>query len=95
MHSSKSLRASVGRSAPSQLIVESLEQRMLFAVDVTLDGAQRFQTIEGFGSAISDFAPGTTKYVTDAWQNMYYQDLGDSILRVSMNNQVAAGPDEG
>jgi len=88
------LRASRARtSLASHMTVEELESRTLFAVDITLDGAQRFQTIEGFGSAIADYAPGTTKYNTSAWQDMYYQDLGNSLLRVSMFNTVADGPD--
>jgi len=87
---SQSYRKSFTRSP---VAVETLEKRLLFAVDITLDGAQRFQTIEGFGSALADYNPGPNKYVTDAWQNMFFQDLGSSILRVSMFNQVAGGPD--
>ena len=63
-------------------------------VGITVNTGQQFQTIEGFGTALSSETP--------VWQpqllQMYTQDLGASILRVPLMpdilpNQVTLGPD--
>src|SRR5436190_4715114 len=61
--------------------IEGLEQRMLLAVDLAIDVDTRFQQIDGFGTAVSGF-PGQTD---PTYQNMYFQDIGSSILRVPID----------
>ena len=63
-------------------------------VNITVNTSQTFQTIEGFGTALSSETP--------VWEpqllQMYTQDLGATILRVPLMpdilpNQVTLGPD--
>ena len=61
---------------------------------VTVDITHRFQTIEGFGTALASDTPTWTPQL----QNLYAQDLGASILRVALRpdllpQQVTLGPD--
>ncbi len=72
-------------------LIEGLEQRMLLAADVTIDAGTRYQTIDGFGSALAFWL--TSPYNQTAWQNMYYQDLGSSMLRVDMRASALEGSD--
>jgi O-glycosyl hydrolase len=63
-------------------------------VSITVNTATKFQTIEGFGTALFSESP-----VWDPrYLQMYDQDLGASILRIPLNpdilpNQVTLGPD--
>lgn len=81
----------VSSRSSSASSVESLEGRVLFAIDVTIDAATRYQTIDGFGTALESWH--ASPYATAAWQDMYYQDLGSSILRIALEPTVAAGSD--
>ncbi len=74
------------RSHPYRLqavLLETFESRHLFAsVGVTVDLSTAYQTIDGFGTA----QYGTTFgfYETDAYQQMYFSDLGASMLRIAL-----------
>ena len=55
------------------------------AVDVTIDGAKRFQTIEGFGTCLNAWTRRFTDlYRTEAFQKIYVQQVGCNMLRVNM-----------
>lgn len=63
-------------------------------VAITVNAATRYQTIQGFGTALGSDSPVWTSQL----QNIYTQDLGASILRVPLTpdivpNQVTFGPD--
>src|SRR5690242_8151332 len=62
--------------------VEHLEGRQMLAVDITVNTMQRFQPIDGFGSSIASY---NGSVYTSAWADMFYQDLGASILRMDLN----------
>jgi O-glycosyl hydrolase len=100
--SSPALRRRSGRARGARMFVagsvavaalEILEPRQLLAatVDVAIDTRQHFQSIDGFGTALAWWVKDP--YTTDAWQKMYYQDLGSSMLRVDINIKSLAGPD--
>ncbi len=63
-------------------------------VSITVSNSQRFQTIQGFGTALYSESPvWDTRYLQE-----YTKDLGASILRIPLNpdilpNQVTLGPD--
>jgi len=63
-------------------------------VNITVDTSTRFQTIEGFGTALAQGTPTFSSQLL----NMYTQDLGLSILRVPLDpnvipGQITLGPD--
>src|SRR5256885_6199568 len=62
----------------------------MMAVDVTVNPLQRFQPIDGFGSAMASYVGGL---YNDAWSDMFYKDLGASILRMDLNVNALRGPD--
>src|ERR1700743_575786 len=59
-------------------------------VNVTIDINQRFQTIQGFGTAMSYWVDAP--YSDPGWTKMYYQDLGCSMLRIDLNLNALRGP---
>ena len=62
---------------------ESFEPRRLFAnIGVTIDPDQVYQTIDGFGSA--QYGTTLNYYNTDAYKQMFYEELGASMLRVAL-----------
>lgn len=71
--------------------IESLEGRALLAIDLAINAATRYQTIDGFGTALSGWKPAL--YSDPAFANMYYQDLGVSALRVALDIGALAGTD--
>jgi O-glycosyl hydrolase len=71
--------------------IERLECRRLLAVNVVIDANQRFQEIDGFGSALAWWT--NSPYDQAAWRDMYFRDLGSSILRVDINIKSLSGPD--
>ena len=54
-----------------------------------MDPSIRHQTMDGFGSSIMTWWDAGPFY-TEAWQRMYYEDLGASMLRMDMNANVFA-----
>ncbi|HEY1694007.1 MAG TPA: MYXO-CTERM sorting domain-containing protein [Polyangiaceae bacterium] len=81
--SSRSLRVSLG-------VLGVLGAALLFpavasAQTVTVDGSKRFQTIDGFGTCLS----GTEGKQT-WWQQLYYEDLAASMVRVDITPTFAA-----
>jgi O-glycosyl hydrolase len=70
-------------------MIESLESRVMLSVSVAIDASQHFQTIEGFGSTVTDDAALAE---SPAYQKMYYQDLGSSILRLPIRLDALTGP---
>ena len=72
------------------VFVEQLEARQLLSVGVTIDTDARFQTIDGFGSSIAGWVHGI--YDRDDWRNMFYQDLGASVLRIDLNASALLAP---
>lgn len=75
----------------SRCLFESLEHRQLLAVNVAINAAQRFQTIDGFGTSMAWWVPGV--YDQAAWTDAYYKDLGSSMLRVDLNINALPGSD--
>src|SRR3954468_9246557 len=73
------------------MFFEPLEPRQLLAVNVSIDTAQRYQTIDGFGTSMAWWVPGV--YEQSAWQDAFYKDLGSSILRVDLNINALPGSD--
>ncbi len=71
----------IGRSFRS--IIEPLETRTFFAVDLIIDANQKFQTIDGFGTSIAGWVDGV--YENSTFYDMYWKDLGSSMLRVALN----------
>lgn len=63
-------------------------------VNLTVDTSTRYQTIDGFGTALASESPTWTPQM----QNLYTQDLGASMLRVPLSSdvlpsQITLGPD--
>ena len=57
----------------------------VLAVDIAIDGAKRFQTIEGFGTCLNAWTRRFTDlYRTEAFQKIYVQQVGCNMLRVTM-----------
>ncbi len=55
------------------------------AVDVTVDGGRRYQTIEGFGTCLIAWTDSFRKlYRTENFQRLYVKDVGCNMLRVNM-----------
>ena len=55
------------------------------AVGVTVDGAERYQTIEGFGTCLIAWnGRFRDLYRTEAFQKRYVEGVGCNILRVNM-----------
>src|SRR5437667_3726135 len=57
--------------------MQTLEQRRMLAVDVAIDVDTRFQQIDGFGTAISDY----TGQSDPNYQTMFFQDMRSSMMR--------------
>jgi O-glycosyl hydrolase len=72
-------------------IIELLEQRTLLSVNVAINASQQYQKIEGFGTSL---ASAPSLYESAAYQKMYYQDLGASMLRVNLRLDALEGPDQ-
>lgn len=63
------------------------------AVDITVDGNQRFQTIEGFGTCLVAWRDEFRQlYRNPAFQRIYVNDLGMNMLRVNMWGPVYDKP---
>jgi len=76
-----------GRSAGLAVVVaavEALERRQLFAVDVTIDAAETFQTIDGFGTMATPYSPAKAE--------LLYRDFGASIVRTAVDVAVLRAP---
>src|SRR5690242_8570054 len=77
------------------LLVETgLTQGQTQPLNLTVDTSVRYQTITGFGTALSSLSPTWQPQM----QQLYTQDLGASMLRVPMNDdilpgQITFGPD--
>jgi O-glycosyl hydrolase len=56
--------------------------RAAWAVNITVDTGTRHQTIEGLGTCLCFWI--SDPYSTSAFQEMYYQDLGCSVLRMEL-----------
>ncbi|HEY2587029.1 MAG TPA: hypothetical protein VGI81_14885 [Tepidisphaeraceae bacterium] len=77
------------RAADDGSAIELLERRVLLSVDVAINAAQQFQQIQGFGTSLAD---AWSLYESPAYQKMYYQDLGSSMLRVNLRLDALEGP---
>src|SRR6184192_2430719 len=80
------------RIPSTAMLFEALEPRQLLAVGVTVNAAQRFQTIDGFGTTMAWWVPGI--YDNPAWSDAYYKDLGSSMLRMDLNLNALLGPNK-
>src|SRR5438552_2686649 len=69
---------------------EPLEVRRLMAVNIAIDATQRFERMQGFGTSIAAYTPGL---YNSAWTDMYFQDLGSSMLRMDLNINALRGAD--
>jgi glucuronoarabinoxylan endo-1,4-beta-xylanase len=59
--------------------------RQAWAVDVTVDAARHYQTIEGFGTCLVAWSDRFRKlYRTEDFQRLYVINLGCNMLRVNM-----------
>ncbi len=63
-------------------------------VRVTVNPAHTHQTIEGFGSCIIDFTDSPAFYADSAWHDTIVNDLGMSILRMSIPQELEAINDD-
>src|SRR5256885_12357142 len=69
---------------PARAAVEALEQRtLLTAVTVNINTAQKFQTIEGFGAAMTPWEL-KAEYTTPAFFDAIVNDLGASMARAAI-----------
>src|SRR5437879_7922101 len=64
---------------------------------VSVNAQDRHQTIDGFGTALSWWTD--QPYDSSAWQSMYYQDMGSSMLRTdlpltALSSDGAANPSD-
>ena len=67
----------------------------VLAVDIIIDGAKSFQTIDGFGTCLNAWTPRFTDlYRTEAFQKIYVQQVGCNMLRVNMWGPVYEKPTE-
>ena len=65
------------------------------AVDVTVDGGRRYQTIEGFGTCLVAWTDSFRKlYRTEEFQRLYVKDVGCNMLRVNMWGPTFEKPTE-
>jgi len=65
------------------------------AVDVTVDGGRRYQTIEGFGTCLVAWTDSFRKlYRTEEFQKLYIKDVGCNMLRVNMWGPTYEKPTE-
>ena len=77
----------VGYILPVVLVASSIifvTTNVYGQVNVSLNNANRFQTIEGFGTCMGSNAG----QATTAFQNMYAQDMGCSFLRMELEPHV-------
>jgi O-glycosyl hydrolase len=61
--------------------------------EITIDATQRFQTVDGFGTALAWWSEAP--YWLVSWLDMYYRDLGSSMLRVEMVPYVLTADGQG
>ncbi len=67
----------------------------VWAVDVTVDGAVRYQRIEGFGTCLIAWMERFRKlYRTEEFQRIYVEGVGCNILRVNMWGPTFEKPTE-
>jgi O-glycosyl hydrolase len=64
---------------------------MMLSVNIAINTNTRYQEIEGFGTA--DYTANAPLDADPAYQKMFYQDLGASILRIGVNPMVTASSD--
>ncbi len=65
------------------------------AATVTVDGAQRYQTIEGFGTCLIAWSDRFRKlYRTEDFQRIYVEGVGCNMLRVNMWGPTFEKPTE-
>jgi O-glycosyl hydrolase len=58
---------------------------LAFSVEITIDGAKRYQNIEGFGTCLIAWSERFRKlYRTEKFQRIYVEGLGCNMLRVNM-----------
>jgi O-glycosyl hydrolase len=63
--------------------------------DVTVDGAKRYQTIEGFGTCLIAWTERFRRlYGTEEFQKIYVAGVGCSMLRVNMWGPTFEKPTE-
>lgn len=79
------------RLSTRRAFIEALEPRTMLAVNVTVNASQRFQEMDGFGTALAWWM--NAPYQSPAFKDLYYQDLGSSMLRVDININSLAGAD--
>lgn len=66
-----------------------------FAMDVTVDSAQRYQTVEGFGTCLIAWVDRfRTLYRTEDFQKIYVAGVGCNMLRVNMWGPTYERPTE-
>jgi len=77
------------------LIATILAGDWSFAADVTVDGATRYQTIEGFGTCLIAWSGRFRElYRTEEFQKIYVERLGLNMLRVNMWGPTFEKPTE-
>jgi O-glycosyl hydrolase len=74
------------------VLTVAIPSRPAMATQVTTNFENRAQTIEGFGTALPWFRDdrfgGSTNYNTDAFADLYFDDLGASTLRLELQYTV-------
>jgi len=77
----------VRRAISSACTFENLEPRQLLSVNVAINTAKHFQTIDGFGTSLGG-GTNLRDLSSKKLQKLYWQDLGSSMLRVDLHNHV-------
>ncbi len=76
------------------LAIPSLTART-FGTEVTVDGARRYQTIEGFGTCLIAWVERfRSLYRTEEFQKIYVEGVGCNLLRVNMWGPTFEKPTE-
>jgi O-glycosyl hydrolase len=66
-----------------------------YSIDVTVDGAVRYQTIEGFGTCLIAWSERFRElYRTEEFQRIYVEGVGCNMLRVNMWGPTFEKPTE-
>lgn len=86
---------SIGAAVPLFLLLLIPYTVPAQAVDITIDGAKQFQTIEGFGTCLIGWDNRSRDlYRTEAFQKTFVETVGCSILRVNMWGPTFEKPTE-
>ena len=77
------------------IVLILISAAVTYATDVVVDGAHRYQTIEGFGTCLIAWTNRFRElYRTEEFQNIYVKGVGCNMLRVNMWGPTFEKPTE-